>query len=187
MSVGHRHLEAMVPRQPIAAVPQEFLWYAVHTRARHENKVAAQLNEKGVVTFLPLLAATRRWTDRRKVVELPLFPGYLFVRVVLSGETRLRVLQATGVVGFVGIKGSGLPIPDKQIEDLQTLLAKKVPCAPHPFLREGQRVRIRGGCLDGVEGILVACKSDRSLVLSLDRISRSLVIQIAGYYVEPII
>ena len=186
MSVGRQHWEEMVPRPPAAAAPEEFFWYAVHTRARHEKKVAAQLNEKEVITFLPLLAATHRWSDRQKVVELPLFPGYLFVRIVPSGYTRLQVLQTFSVVGFVEAQGKGLSIPDKQIEDLQTLLAKKVPCALYPFLREGQRVRIRGGCLDGIEGILVVCDSDRSLVLSVDRISRSVVIRITGYDVEAI-
>ena len=170
----------------IAVGSEETHWYAVHTRCQHEKKVARQLTDKGIVSFLPLLSLTRRWSDRNKVVEMPLFPGYLFVRLKLSVESRLPVLQASGVAGFVGVRGWGTPIPDKQIEDVQTLLSRKVLFEPHPFLCEGLRVRVRGGCLDGIEGILVERLSDRSLVLSVEPIQRSLVIHIADYDFEPI-
>jgi transcription antitermination factor NusG len=89
-------------------------------------------------------------------------------------------------VGFVGICGVGLPIPDKEIEDIQTLLAQNVTCALYPFIRMGQRVRIRGGCLDGVEGILVAKNSDRNLVVSIELIQQSVAVRIDGYDVEPV-
>jgi len=159
-------------------------WYAVRILPRHEKKVTAQLERKGIKVFLPLLSQMHRWSDRRKVVQVPLFPGYLFVHVPLSVEARLEVLQTTGVVSFVGSHGQGLAIPDKQVEDIRTILDQKVPCTLYPFLRAGQRVRIRSGCLDGVEGLLVACNSDRSLVISLDSIQQSLAIRIQGYDVE---
>ena len=89
-------------------------------------------------------------------------------------------------MGFVGICGVGLPIPDKEIEDIQTLLAQNVTCALYPFIRMGQRVRIRGGCLDGVEGILVAKNSDRNLVVSIELIQQSVAVRIDGYDVEPV-
>ncbi len=161
-------------------------WYAIRTRSRHEKSVHRQLVEKGLRTFLPLVREVHRWSDRRKVVEQPIFPGYLFVRLVNLGGTRITVLHAMGVVGFVGAQGKGLPIPDKQIEDIQTLLASEVPFTHFPFLRLGQRVRIRGGCLDGMEGILSARDSDQSVVISVEIVQRSLAIRVSGFDLEMI-
>ena len=161
-------------------------WYAIRTRSRHEKMVADQLGRHGIENFLPLVKRTRQWSDRAKEVELPLFSGYTFVRVVLSSPDRLRVLQTHGVAGFVGVNCGGTAIPENQIQDIRTLLASKVPFEEHGFLRVGQRVRIRGGALDGVEGILSARNDDRSLVISLEPIQRSLSVRIQGYAVEPI-
>lgn len=161
-------------------------WYAIRTRSRHEKMVADQLDRLGVENFLPLVKRTRQWSDRVKEIELPLFSGYTFVRVVLSSQDRLRVLQTHGVAGFVGINCCGTAIPENQIEDIRTLLSSDVPFEEQPFLRVGQRVRIRGGALDGVEGILSAQNDDRSLVISLEPIQRSLSVRIQGYTVEPV-
>ena len=119
-------------------------------------------------------------------MQVSLFPGYTFVRVDATAESYVRVLQTPGVVGFVGTGRRGIPIPDKQIEDIQTVLAQNIPCAIFPFLRVGQRLRIRGGCLDGIEGRLVTLKGDRSLVISVEPILRSLAIRLDGYDVEII-
>jgi len=100
-------------------------------------------------------------------------------------ENRLCVLHTAGVLGFVGVHGVGLPIPEKQIEDIQTLLAHNVTFGLCPFLNVGQRVRIRGGCLEGVEGILVAKNTDRSLVVSVEMIQRSIAVRVDGYDLEP--
>jgi transcription antitermination factor NusG len=159
-------------------------WYAIRTRSRHEKMVSEQLEQQGIETFLPLVKRTHKWSDRMKEVQLPLFGGYNFVRVVLSSPERLRVLQAYGVAGFVGINGAGTAIPESQIQDIRTLLASKVPFEEHPFLKVGQRVRIRGGCLDGVEGVLSAQNGDQSLMISLEPIQRSLSIRIQGYTLE---
>jgi transcription antitermination factor NusG len=161
-------------------------WYAIRTRSRHEKMVADQLDKLGVENFLPLVKRTRQWSDRVKEVELPLFSGYTFVRVVLTSADRLRVLQTHGVAGFVGINCGGTAIPENQIEDIRTLLASEVTFEEQPFLRVGQRVRVRGGALDGVEGILSAQNDDRSLVISLEPIQRSLSVRIQGYTVEPV-
>jgi transcription termination/antitermination protein NusG len=169
-----------------AALLDQPKWYAIRTRSRHEKMVAEQLEKQGIEGFLPLVKRNRKWSDRIKEVELPLFSGYSFVRVVLSSRDRLRILQTHGVAGFVGINSCGTPIPDSQIEDIRILLASKVPFAEQPFLRVGQRVRIRGGALDGVEGILSAQNEDRSLVISLEPIQRSLSVRIQGYTVEPV-
>ena len=178
------HLASTEPA--IARAPWEEQWYALYTRSRHEKAVAALLQQKGVTTFLPLFSRVHRWSDRRKTVQVSLFPGYTFVRVDATPESHLRVLQTPGVVGFVGTGRRGIPIPDKQIEDIRTLLARNISCAVFPFLRMGQRVRIRGGCLNGIEGRLVALKGDRNLVISVEPILRSLAIRLDGYDVEII-
>ena len=160
-------------------------WYAIQTRPRHEKTVAAELEQKGIVTFLPLVTQIHRWSDRRKKVDVPLFSCYAFVNIVPSPETRVSVLRTNGVLSFVGAQNQGAPIPETQIEDVRSLLASKIPLTSYPFLRVGQRVRIRGGCLDGVEGILVRQNGDQRLVVSVDMIQRSLAISIEGYDVEP--
>jgi transcription elongation factor/antiterminator RfaH len=171
---------------PVAPRSELTCWYAIQTRTRHEKKAAAQLQEKGVVTFLPLIAQTRRWSDRRKVIQPPLFPCYAFVRLPPSVEARLVVVQTRGVVGIVGAHGVGTPIPDSQIDSIQTLLAQNVNCSLSPFLKFGQRVRIRGGCLDGIEGILRGQNGDRSLVVSIELIQRSVAVRIDGYDLEMV-
>jgi transcription antitermination factor NusG len=106
--------------------------------------------------------------------------------MAVSVERRLAVLQTPGVLAFVGIQGVGIPVPDKEIEDIKTLLARDADCMPYPFLKVGRRVRIRGGCFDGVEGILVGKNRDRSLVVSIELIQRSVAVRIDGYHVEAI-
>jgi len=167
---------------PLIETPQ---WYAIRTRSRHEKIVAEQLENQSIESFLPLVKRTHKWSDRTKEVELPLFAGYNFVRLALSSPDRLRVLKTHGVAGFVGVRGVGIPIPEAQIESLKTVLVKQIPFQDYPFLQVGQRVRIRGGALDGIEGIL-AQKGDRTLVISVEPIYRSLSICVDGYRFEPI-
>jgi transcription antitermination factor NusG len=176
-------LESM---ESLASV-DEIHWYAVRTRSRHEKIATQQLESRGLETFLPLVNQVRQWSDRKKEVELPLFSGYCFVRLnYSSSERRLGVLQTHGVVSFVGVQRTGVPIPDSQIEDLRTLLNNKIPMKERTFLQVGQRVRVRGGALDGVEGILTSQSGERSLVLSIESIQRSLSIRVEGYDVEPV-
>jgi len=156
-------------------------WYAVHTRSRFERKVEAQLIARGIESFLPLLAQKHKWSDRQKIVQEPLFPGYIFVRETLEAKRRLAVLQTTGVVEFVGAGGHGASIPDVQIENVRTLLTHNISFSPWPFLRAGQRVRIRGGSLDGIEGILLSKNADCSIVVSIDLIQKSLAIRLKDY------
>ena len=161
-------------------------WYAVHTRARHERVVAQRLTEQGVNTFLPLVTEVHRWSDRRKSVELPLFGCYVFVKLAPTVEERLRVLRIDSVLKFVGARGLGTPIAEAQIDAVRTLIGQQMPWSAHPFLQIGQRVRVRGGALDGVEGILVSRHDDNTLVVSIDAIQRSLAVRIQGYDVEPV-
>jgi transcription antitermination factor NusG len=161
-------------------------WYAVHTRARHEKVVAAQLRGRGFDTYLPLVKEIHRWSDRRKLVEVPVFPGYAFIRACESAETVAAVAEIESVVAIVGSHPSGTPIPDQEIEALQRLLSHNIPCVYHPFLKVGQRIRIRGGALDGLEGTLLARKGETSLVVSIELIQRSLAVRIEGYDVEMV-
>jgi transcription antitermination factor NusG len=173
-----------VPTMPLTA--QQFKWYAVQTRARHEKMVAARLQEKGVTAFLPLVTQIHRWSDRRKKVELPLFSCYLFVQLLPTNEDRVRVRQLSGVCGIVGVRGEGTPVPEEQIEAVRTIISDQLPWSFHPFLKIGQRVRVRGGSLDGVEGVLVSRNGDRTLIISVDAIQRSLAVRIEGYDVEAV-
>jgi transcription antitermination factor NusG len=166
------------------ATANEAKWFAIQTRARHEKKVDEQLREKGITAFLPLSDELHNWSDRQKLVHRPLFSGYLFVQIADSPEARRPVLATTGVCWFVGNRGMGLPIPEKQIQDVHTILTSRVTYSPFPFMRTGQRVRIRGGCLDGVEGILLAKESDRRVVVSVELVRRSVAVQIDGYDLE---
>ena len=168
-----------------AATKDCSLWFAIQTRPRHEKKVNSELCEKGIHSFLPLRCEKRRWTDRSKWVELPMFSQYLFVRMPASGDARLRVLQTRGVVKFVGTNGRGTAVPDEQMEGLLAIVSRRIPTAPHEFLHVGQRVRIRGGALDGIEGILSAIQNEKSLVVSVDPIQKAIAIRISGFEVEP--
>jgi len=161
-------------------------WFAVHTRSRHEKKVHEALKNEGVTTFLPLVSKVSKWSDRRVTVQFPLFPCYVFVRISAAPAERVSVLRTWGVLSFVGVQGRGIPIPDGQIEELQTLAENNVPVDPYPYLKVGQRVRVRGGCLDGIEGILAERDGERKVVISVDAIEKSLAIHIKGYEIEPV-
>jgi transcription antitermination factor NusG len=161
-------------------------WYGLQTRARHEKMVVQRLEEWGVTTFLPLVTEVHRWSDRKKSVRMPLFSCYVFAKFVPNRSDRLRVLRVDGVFRLVGARGEGAPIPDAQIEAVRSLVEGQLPWSSHPFLKIGQRVRIRSGALDGLEGILVSRNGDRSLVISVDAIQRSLAVRVEGYEVEPV-
>jgi transcription antitermination factor NusG len=161
-------------------------WFAVHTYARHEKIVAQETRDLGITTFFPVVKQLRQWSDRRKVVESPLFSCYVFVRIRPDNRERLKVLRVNGVLRFVGVHGMGIPIPDEQIDVVRMLTEEQLPMCSHPFLKIGQRVRIRSGALSGVEGILTGRSGERTLVVSLDAIQRSLSVRIEGYDVEPV-
>jgi transcription antitermination factor NusG len=174
-----------VPHLSIPLSLQAAQWYSIQTRYRFERKVTAQLQRKGLETFLPLLAQLHHWSDRSQLVYIPLFSGYTFARFELSSGLRLELLHTEGVISLISFRGVPLPIPVKQIEDLQRLLSEKVPCSLHAFLKVGQKVRIRGGSLDGLEGILEQ-RGDKNLVISIETIQRAVAITIEGYELEMI-
>jgi len=162
-------------------------WYAVQTRARNEKAISERLQEQGFTTFLPLVTEIRRWSDRKKKVELPLFSCYLFVKLVAgNNDERMRVYRTNGVFRIVSMLGEPIPVPDEQIEALRAVVTQQVPWTEHPFLKIGQRVRIRGGSLEGVEGVLLSRNGDRTLIISVDAIQRSLAVRVEGYDVEAL-
>jgi transcription antitermination factor NusG len=151
-------------------------WYALYIIRNHEKKVAQQLLTKEVEAFLPLYTVTKRWKNNVTAkVELPLFPGYLFVRIART--ERVRVLEVPGIVSIVGNGREFLPLPDHEVEAFrQGLHLRRVD--PYPYLTVGQRARIRSGPLAGLEGVVVR-KDDRlRIVLSLDLIMSSIAVQV---------
>ncbi len=159
-------------------------WYALHTRPRHEKAVVHRLGDWGVETFLPIVTEVHRWSDRKKKVELPLFSCYVFAKFISNREDRLRVLRVDGVLGLVGSHSEGSPIPDEQIDAVRSVVDGTIPWSAYPFLKIGQRVRIRSGALDGLEGILVSRNGSSTLVISVDAIQRSLAVRVEGYQIE---
>ncbi len=161
-------------------------WYAVSTRSRQEKIAAQYLQGAGIPHFLPLLNESRRWSDRKKIVSTPLFSGYVFVQISCDSEQRIQVLKTPGVVQFVGTRGVPSPISDKEICDIQAVLSNRVACAPYPFLKVGQRVRIVGGALDQIEGTLIGRGSGAKMIISVELIQRSLAITVSDIEVEPV-
>jgi transcription antitermination factor NusG len=161
----------------------EVRWYATHVRSRHEKQVMSQLQERNVDCFLPVYRSVRRWKDRRKELDLVLFPGYVFVHMDL--KDRLRVLQLPSVVRFISFNGHPAPLPDGEIETLSNGLASGVRAEPHPYLKVGHRVRVRSGPMTGAQGILVRRKDKFRIVLSIDLIMRAVAVEVDEADVEP--
>ncbi len=171
---------------PEALLPLSYLqecWYAAYTCANHEKRVAEELTVREMQHFLPLYRSARRWRDRRVELELPLFPGYVFVRLAL--RDRLRVLQIPSVVRLVGFGGLPTVLPDTEMEILRSGLSQCLRAEPHPFLNVGRRVRITGGPFAGLEGILKRKKSGLRVVVSLELIQRSVAVDVDAADVRP--
>jgi transcription antitermination factor NusG len=151
-------------------------WYVAYTCANHEKQVAAQLRERNVEHFVPLYETVHRWRDRRVRLHLPLFPGYVFVRLPL--HDRLKVLQVPSVARLVGFGGLPTALSDEEIETLRNGLSGNLRAQPHPYLTVGRRVRIVDGPLTGTEGILLRSKGNFRVVLSVDLIRRSIAVEV---------
>lgn len=145
--------------------------------------MAQQLQNQSVDCFLPLYESVRRWKDRCAVVSLPLFAGYVFVRLALPD--RRKVLTTPGVVNLVGAHGHPHVIPEEEVEALRHCYLQQVPMKPHPYLSVGRRVRVKSGPLRDVEGILVRRKNSYRFVLSVDLLNRSVAVEIDATYVAP--
>jgi transcription antitermination factor NusG len=152
--------------------------------ANHEKRVTEQLTQRSMEHFLPLYESVRSWKDRKVRLQLPLFPGYVFVRLALCD--RLRVLQVSSVVRLVGFNGHPAVLPDKEMEALRTSVTAHLRAEPHPYLTVGRRVRVKSGPLAGVEGILIRKKNAFRVVLSLDFILRSAAVEVDAIDLERI-
>ncbi len=166
-------------------VDSELTWYAVYTRSRHEKVVAEELWLRQIESFLPLQERLSRWKDRRKLVQFPLFPGYLFVHTEMRSH-RLDILRVPSVVRIIGFNGVPEPIPQAQIEAVKNLVFNKIPLDPHPFIREGDRVRIIRGPLRGLDGLLVEKRNRYTFILSIDLIQQSVACEIEAADVEKV-
>ena len=163
---------------------QNCAWFAVYTCTRHEKWVSRQLMERQIETFLPVHRAVHQWKDRRKTLELPLFPGYVFVHIA-PGD-RVRVLQAPGVVHLVSFNGKPAPLPFGVIETLRNAARQRVDMHPSKYLSAGERVRVVRGPLIGTEGILEHFKGKFRVVITLETLLRSVAVEIGAGDVEAL-
>jgi transcription antitermination factor NusG len=159
-------------------------WYAVSVRPRHEKVVTRHLEHQGLNYFLPVYRSVRRWKDRRKELDMVLFPGYVFVNLDL--RDRLGVLRAPGVVQFVTFQGQPAAVPDSEICALESSVSAGLRPQPHPYLRQGKKVRVKSGPLLNAEGIMVRRKEGFRLVLSIDLLMRSVMLEVDEADVEPL-
>jgi transcription antitermination factor NusG len=156
--------------------PNAISWFALYTAPRHEKRLVQQLEQRSISCFLPLYRSMRRWKDRRKVLDLVLFPGYVFVRIAL--ENKLRVLRLPGALRLVTFNGRPAALPDDEVESLRNRLAGSAKVEPHPYLRAGRRVRVREGPMSGLEGIVVRRKESCRVVFSIELIQRSVAVEV---------
>jgi transcription termination/antitermination protein NusG len=172
--------------EPVADI-SALRWYAIYVRSRHEFIVRDALTQSGVTAFLPTVKKQRQWKDRKKIIEFPLFPGYLFVSLKDSDAERISVLKTRGVVRFIGrIPGEPEIVPFDQINALMRVVESGEDIDPYPFLAEGIRVRIKSGPLKAVEGILVTREGFHQLVLLIDILSRGVSVRVDASNVETI-
>ncbi len=163
---------------------RERCWLAAYTRSRHENHVADQLATKGVEALLPTYERFARWSDRIRRSHAPLFPGYVFIHV--SHAERVLVLQTNGVVNIVSVAGKPARLGEEDIERVRTCGRHADLVEPHPFLRIGQRVRVKHGPFAGWEGILLEKQNCARLVINVEQIMKSVAINLHGADVEPL-
>lgn len=159
------------------------VWYALHTRVHRERVVESRLCTQGLTAFVPVTTEVHTWSDRRKTVEVPIFASYVFVRAAMNHSNRRKMLTVDGVAGLVGNRGQGTPIPDSEIDAVRAVVTRRICWTPYSFIKTGDRVRVHGGALDGIEGILLSDSGDNTLVVSVQLLGRSLAISVAGYQI----
>lgn len=162
---------------------QNAAWYAVAVRSNFERIVAGSLQYKDYEIFLPSYRRQRRWSDRTKIAECALFPGYLFCRMDL--RARVPLLNTPGVVSIVGIGKCAAPVADSEIQAIQTIVESGLPVAPAPYLNAGEPVRITRGPLAGLEGIVVSAKNRSRLLVSVEMLRRSVTVEIENDWAQP--
>src|SRR5882757_994498 len=161
-----------------------FPWFALRVRSRRETMTAAQLEGQGFECFLPLYKSIRRWSDRLKELEQPLFPGYLFCR--FDFQNRRPILMTPGVQQIVGVGRTAIPVEESELECIRAALASELPNHPWPYLQIGERVRVNYGSLNNLEGILINFKGSHRIVLSMTLLQRSVAMEIDLAWVTPV-
>lgn len=161
-----------------------FDWYALYTRHQHEKNVARALAGKGLEVFLPLYTAVHRWKDRDKKLLLPLFPCYVFLQSPV--ERWQTILSTPGVHSVVGFAGQPAMIPRSEIEAVRKVVGSSITAEPHPFLKCGDRVRLRAGPLEGLEGLLLRKKNLWKLLVSVEMLQSSVAVEIDASMVERV-
>jgi len=159
-------------------------WFAVQVKATHEKRVVSMLDYRGIESYLPLYESRRHWRDRIKQVEVPLFPGYIFSRFGLA--ERGVLLKTPSVTRVVGIGSTPIPVDEREIAAIQAVVNSGLRLAPHPFLRVGHRVRIEGGALYGLEGLITDFRRRNHLIVSVTLLQRSVAVEIDSAWVTPI-
>jgi len=162
-------------------VPQ---WFAAYTCAHHERRVSDHLGARGIEYFLPTYHVVRRWKDRKVELELPLFPGYVFVHVAM--REHFRMVGVPGIARIVGTSLQPTPLPEYEIESLKNARSTGIHTQPYPYLEIGRKVRIKAGPFEGLQGILVRRKGKFRVVFSLQIIRSSFVLDVDGADVELI-
>jgi len=158
-------------------------WYALTVKPQHEKAAAEQLRFKGLETYLPLYRAQRRWSDRVKTIQLPLFTQYVFSQ--FDFEDRIRVLQTTSIVSIVSFGGVPCPVEAEELQRLKAIVGSGLPYSPWPLVRIGERVQICGGPLNGVEGILAREKSECRVVVNMELLQRAVAVEVDREMVRP--
>ena len=159
-------------------------WFGIRVKSCFEQVTSSILRAKGYEEYVPVVRSRRRWSDRFKEIEAPVFPGYVFCR--FDPNRRLPILTTTGVVSVVGFGGVPAPIPDEEIQAVRVMLASALPLYPHPFLAVGQRVRIEHGPLAGAEGFVISVEKDFRLVASISLLQRSISVELDCEWVEAV-
>ena len=160
-------------------------WYALYTRPRHEKRVFEDLSSRKIEAFLPTYKIRRRWSDRYKIVEEPLFKNYLFVNVA-DARRHHETLRPYGAVSFVTFDDKPAEIPEDEIEAIRRLVTSELPYDPHPYMKIGRKVYVRSGPLQGCEGILTRKKGISRLVLSVHLLQQSVSAEVDSDTVEPV-
>jgi transcriptional antiterminator NusG len=159
-------------------------WYAVYTQSRHEAQVETALQRKGLEVFLPRVAIASRRRDRKLILQLPLFPGYIFVRTLLSSPEYHEILKAPGVVRLLG-NGSPFPVPEETIDSVKSIVDSDQPFYPWSYLKAGSLVRVMEGPLAGTVGVITAHKDKkRRLIVSVELFQRSVAVELDSEAVE---
>ena len=165
--------------------PSHAFWFALHTRMRYEKGASEVLERLGITHFLPMILERRHWSDRTKIIGVPLFPGYLFVRTSSTAELIVSIRMVPGLIDIVRSQSGPATVPEDEIESVRTLVSRGENCSIHASLVVGDPVRIVRGILKGVQGTLIRCGTKSRVVVSVQVIQRAVSVEVADSDVEP--